>query len=204
MTDAESGWTYSTEEQQTLTERLIAITEQVYAGAVSTRRLDPSLLCSMHRALFETVRSHAGQPRGPGRGSEYLNFGPHRSVSRDDVEEELEAAFQRARRQLSALDPSADDYDFASIRVAVLTHADIVRIHPFEDGNGRASRLICSAILVRCGLRPVAIEAVKQEYTDALNHYFVERDEQPLLDLYVDRYGRTTPDWPTPPPRGHQ
>jgi hypothetical protein len=34
-------------------------------------------------------------------------------------------------------------------------------------------------------LRPVAIEAVKQEYTEALNHYFVTSDLDPLVDLYL-------------------
>lgn len=67
-------------------------------------------------------------------------------------------------------------------------HAEIVRIHPFEDGNGRTSRLIANHILVRHGLLPVAIEAVKQEYTDALNLYFREKDLQPLTDLYVSLY----------------
>jgi Fic family protein len=42
-------------------------------------------------------------------------------------------------------------------------HADIIKVHPFEDGNGRTSRLVASWILVELGLRPIPVEAVKQE-----------------------------------------
>ena len=67
-------------------------------------------------------------------------------------------------------------------------HADIVRIHPFEDGNGRTSRLCLAHVLVQCGLEIIPIEAVRQEYTEALNHYYNERDLEPLVDLYIRLY----------------
>ena len=37
-------------------------------------------------------------------------------------------------------------------------------IHPFENGNGRASRLLLGIILIRAGLYEVAIKKEKLEY----------------------------------------
>lgn len=41
-------------------------------------------------------------------------------------------------------------------------------IHPFENGNGRASRLLMGAILLRAGLSDVAIKKSKQKYLRAM------------------------------------
>jgi fido (protein-threonine AMPylation protein) len=180
---------YTPEEQRALTEQLVRITAAVHRGDLRARRLDLALLQDLHRALFGGVRGHAGKPRAPGFGAERLVFGPHRSSHRDDVQRELASVFARVDRDLRALaDGPEDERDLGAIRLAVWAHAEIVRVHPFEDGNGRTSRLCAGHLLVKLGLRPIAIEAVKQEYTEALNHYYAERDLEPLLDLYVSLY----------------
>jgi fido (protein-threonine AMPylation protein) len=128
--------------------------------------------------------------RRRGWGSEYLTFGPNRSVSRDEVEQELQAVFASADHELRMVRDQPDDerFELAALTLAVRLHAEIVRIHPFEDGNGRTARLCAGLLLVELGLRPVAIEAVKQEYTEALNTYFKERDLETLVDLFVALY----------------
>jgi Fic family protein len=73
----------------------------------------------------------------------------------------------------------------AALAVAVVAHADVVRIHPFEDGNGRSARALMNWVLVYLGLRPIPIEVPKQEYHDCLNHYYAHRDRQPLVDLIL-------------------
>jgi Fic family protein len=144
----------------------------------------------LHNALFRGVRDHAGRIRGPGFGSEYLTFGPNRSVRRDDVERRLNALFADVSLELQALAEKPDDeeYELRALRLAARAHAEIIRVHPFEDGNGRTSRLCAGHLLVKCGLLPVPVEAVKQEYTGALNHYFRTRDLDPLVDLFVHLY----------------
>lgn len=42
-----------------------------------------------------------------------------------------------------------------------------------------------NGVLVGLGLAPIAVEAVKQEYNEALNHYFSSRDLQVLVDLML-------------------
>jgi hypothetical protein len=95
--------TYTLEEKARLTEQLEAIIRRVHAGELRDRPLTLDLLCELHEAVFRGVRDHAGRIRRRGFGSEYLTFGPNRSVRRDDVERELQAIFSRAARELRAI-----------------------------------------------------------------------------------------------------
>jgi fido (protein-threonine AMPylation protein) len=181
--------TYTLEEKALLTQQLEAIVRRVHAGEIRERPLTLALLCELHDAVFRGVRDHAGHIRQRGFGSEYLTFGPNRSVRRDDVQRELEALFAHAAREVRAItDEDAQRYELRALELAAVTHAEIIRVHPFEDGNGRTSRLCASHLLVALGLQPVPIEAVKQEYTGALNHYFASKDSGPLVDLFVRVY----------------
>jgi Fic family protein len=49
-------------------------------------------------------------------------------------------------------------------------HYRLVRIHPFDDGNGRVCRLLMNYILMRAGLPPIVIKSAdKERYITALN-----------------------------------
>lgn len=159
-------------------------------GEFADTALDEDLLCFFHRQLFGGVRSHAGRCRGPGFGSDTLTFGPNRSSPKEQVPEELEALFEELSRSVTSFesDPQNPTYEASAVHVAVWAHAGVIKIHPFEDGNGRSSRLLLDAILVRLGIRPVAFEIPKEEYRRALNHYFGSGDIQALVDLALRAY----------------
>ena len=54
--------------------------------------------------------------------------------------------------------------------LAALFHYKFVRIHPFDDGNGRISRLIMNYVLLRHNLPPIIIKTSdKKNYLFALN-----------------------------------
>ncbi len=56
------------------------------------------------------------------------------------------------------------------IELAALFHYRYIRIHPFEDGNGRIARLMVNYILSRHGMPMIVVRSrKKQEYLDALH-----------------------------------
>jgi Fic family protein len=188
--DGDPDREYGEAEKERLSTSLLAVATEVHRGDHLGSPLDLSFLQYLHARLFDGVRSHAGRHRTRGRGSEHLVFGPNHSVHRDEVEAQLGTVFDFLARSLRSFDANPDDpaYDLKAIHIAAWVHAEVVRIHPFEDGNGRAGRLLMQAILVRLGLRPIQVEACRQEYIDALNRYYQEKDIGLLLDLLIRLY----------------
>jgi Fic family protein len=50
-----------------------------------------------------------------------------------------------------------DNQEMNTIELAAWTHAEFVKIHPYEDGNGRTSRLIMNYQLMINGFLPISI-----------------------------------------------
>lgn len=60
--------------------------------------------------------------------------------------------------------------DFHPIIQAALLHGELVKIHPFVDGNGRTSRLLMNLDLMNRGYNPVVIKKENRlEYYEALD-----------------------------------
>ena len=56
------------------------------------------------------------------------------------------------------------------VELAALFHYRYIRIHPFEDGNGRVARLLVNYILSRHGLPMIVVRSrLKQAYLEALH-----------------------------------
>ena len=54
-------------------------------------------------------------------------------------------------------------------------HIEFIRIHPFEDGNGRTGRIILNAHLIKNGLTPVLITGeIAKDYKKYINNYDVD------------------------------
>ena len=87
--------------------------------------------------------------------------------------------------------------DLNPVELAAWTHAEFVRIHPFEDGNGRTSRLMMNYQLMANGFLPVDIPVTKRlDYYAALEEYAVHGNlapfaemvaelEEPAMDYYI-------------------
>jgi Fic family protein len=87
--------------------------------------------------------------------------------------------------------------DLNPIELAAWTHADFVRIHPFQDGNGRTSRLIMNYQLMSCGFLPVSIAKENRlDYYNALVKFaakgilddftnMIAKLEEAQLDKYI-------------------
>ncbi len=70
---------------------------------------------------------------------------------------------------------------------AAVTHAWLVHIHPFADGNGRTARAVTNLLLMRAGFPVVLIrKSDRQRYYETLRAAD-DGDLGPLLDLFVQR-----------------
>lgn len=88
--------------------------------------------------------------------------------------------------------------EFHPIIRASLLHGELVKIHPFVDGNGRTARLIMNMELMKNGYVPVIIKKEKRlkyyelldvahnsgDYTEFVK--FVASSEEKMLDRYLD------------------
>jgi Fic family protein len=50
-----------------------------------------------------------------------------------------------------------------SVSKALEAHYQLVKIHPFVDGNGRTARLLMNLILMRCGLLPLIVSPIERK-----------------------------------------
>ncbi|MEK6984254.1 MAG: Fic family protein [Nanoarchaeota archaeon] len=71
------------------------------------------------------------------------------------------------------------------IELAAICHHELVRIHPFVDGNGRLARLLCNLILLSKGSVPIVIRTKeRKKYFD-----FLEKAHFGDLRLFVNFIG---------------
>ena len=66
--------------------------------------------------------------------------------------------------------------------------AELIRIHPFPDGNGRTVRGIVNFLLERAGLPPVYVKACERtKYQEAMNKANGEHDYTSLINFYKNK-----------------
>ncbi|KAF5370468.1 hypothetical protein D9615_009755 [Tricholomella constricta] len=152
--------------------------------------LTPAVLCRLHKILMRNSRiSYTKASHGRNKLT-YLNIGMTRQASSvnvtvtqhaqnlkvqfcpyDEVDQELEMFCKRFNELLQ----NPDAYDpFAA--AAWSSHV-FLTIHPFEDGNGRLSRIISSIPLLKARFPPLCILSLyKQAYINHLNSVRANRD----------------------------
>jgi Fic family protein len=73
--------------------------------------------------------------------------------------------------------------EYHPILVASIAHYNLVRIHPFDDGNGRGARILMNLILMKRGFFPAVIKTEKKRgYLNAL-HQADNGDLSPFISF---------------------
>jgi Fic family protein len=80
-----------------------------------------------------------------------------------------------------------------TILLAGITHFAIADIHPYDDGNGRLSRIVAKAILYRKGVDPNNLIVIddfylrnQERYYDVLDHAISSEDITEWLEFYTE------------------
>jgi Fic family protein len=116
-----------------------------------------------------------------------------RFASPEETPAEMDKLIQWLRSEME----KGDDEALHPVAIASLFHYKFIRVHPFDDGNGRLARILMNMLLMRAGYPPSVIKADKKDtyYTalrkadgDDLNA-FVEYVGTVLLDS-MDLYLR--------------
>ena len=90
-------------------------------------------------------------------GDDYSPWRPPHSQSLPEL------AAQAIERATDGVEPP--------VLAAARLHLELLRMHPFSDGNGRAVRLLCSLVLVRAGYRSTLLTAVEQHFAESPTAY---------------------------------
>ncbi len=136
--------------------------------------IKPSVILQLHRDLYRhTELAFGGSWKDTdnaiveldAKGNRRVRFKPLSAIATPDAVERLCAAYN------DAIDASAYD----SLLLACVFTFDFVCIHPFDDGNGRMSRLLTLLLLCRSGYLvgkyvsiEMGIEQTKETYCEAL------------------------------------
>ncbi|WP_259014534.1 Fic family protein [Emticicia fluvialis] len=76
--------------------------------------------------------------------------------------------------------------ELSPTELAAIFHYKFVLIHPFDDGNGRISRLLMNYVLLKNGLPPVIIKSAdKKNYLNALNQVDSDNRKLPVFVNYI-------------------
>jgi Fic family protein len=84
----------------------------------------------------------------------------HRYVDALQIDSEMANLMEYVNNEDSTVHP---------IIRAAIAHYNFVRIHPFQDGNGRGARILMNLVLLKAGLYPNVVQvADRAAYLDAL------------------------------------
>ena len=83
--------------------------------------------------------------------------------------------YDRMKKYFDTMNADSDNLD----EKLAFAHLQLMKIHPFLDGNGRCARIVLNYYLIKNGRKPVIIPLErKEEYFNALEEFKVNKDIQ--------------------------
>ena len=173
------------------------------------RQMSRADLVRWHRATFRTTFPfHAGRFRDDATAFEIrwreageLRKRPLDGSEAERVPAELDAAFTVYNAELAARRPEQRTLREAATAAAEL-YAELLRIHPFEDGNLRAAFPALQGALISLGATAVDFDDAVSDHDEALGWALrpdsKHRSLEPFVDLLVQRIALAATSRPAP------
>ncbi|WP_420596958.1 Fic family protein [Deinococcus sp.] len=165
------GKPFSQPETERLERALVSLYRQL--PEVAPDALNIKLLQTWHHQLADGMeRMQAGQLR-----SADITFGSYFDTAPNQIEIELSVMIFKHLEHLPLLSEATETLEHAT-----WLHAEIIRIHPFWDGNGRLARAVQTWLCWRSGQRAPQYP-VRTAYLGGLNRYHNTRNLDLLMDV---------------------
>lgn len=186
-------------------QRLHGLMQGVYSQA---RRgpvpIGPDQLHRWHRYLFGEDFMSGGEIRRVDieypvsiRDAGELGVRRQRGAPPDRIKDDLEAACRAFREHIDAVLAQGGEVELMTAAVAAADlYAGILRIHPYEDGNGRVAFVALQAALLSQGIYAVWFDDVER-HDEALGWALrtdIDPDSRPFARLIVERARAAMPD----------
>lgn len=150
---------------------------------------------AMHNNLFKRVFKETGNWRNKEKIFHQMYDNPHKIPHPSQIVPELSELIEDIKVWLSNVEDNIRDKSIILAKI----HYRFVRIHPFNDGNGRIARLITDQIGICLGLTiatsgyPRHSKLDRQEYHNAINGCVGDLD---CIELsrWIEKYITTTSD----------
>lgn len=159
--------------------------------------ITPDQLRRWHRHLFGEDFMSGGQTRHGDieypvsiRGADGSGVRRQRGSAPDRIKDDLEAACSAFREHIDAVLAQGGEVELMAAAVAATAlYAGILRIHPYEDGNGRVAFAALQAALLSQGIYAVWFDDVDR-HDEALGWALrtdIEPDPKPFARLVIER-----------------
>lgn len=143
-------------------------------------------ICNIHKVWLEKIYEWAGQYRQVNVSKEDFNFAASAQVPK------LMAEFEK--KELHEFTPCHFKSMAQIITALAVVHTELVLIHPFREGNGRAARLLSILMAIQSGLPPLDFGGVagkkKNEYISAVQEG-MSRNYEPMEQIFRSVIRRT-------------
>ena len=117
-------------------------------------------IIKMHKMLMNDMDERTGYKQIPN----YIMGSPVELTPPEKVEEEMNALIEWYDKSVEKMHP---------IQVSALFHGKFIKIHPFEDGNGRVGRFVSNAILINNDYPPFIIRKSQRDaYIKCMQDFF--------------------------------
>ncbi|MEO7972336.1 MAG: Fic family protein [Thermoanaerobaculia bacterium] len=167
-------------------EGLLRATDAWIARTRTDHRFTADDLCWMHREWLGKIYPWAGEFRAVDLAKGDVRFANAAQIPR--LMQELE------RGPLATFTPCRPAEVAEVANALAVVHAELILIHPFREGNGRAARLVAGLMGLQARLPALQFDALdgkgKPAYFAAIQKAF-DRDYGPLSALFVSVIEKT-------------
>ena len=137
-------------------------------------------VCRLHEMFLGDIYSWAGTYRTIDLSSPDIRWCHAAFIARE---------MQRFDDMLQKATPLSSNLSCEDIIATIAEiHGELIVIHPFRDGNGRTTRLLCDLLFMQAGIAPLSPTAfndkeTQQQYFAAIRDVWVRSDYEKLINL---------------------